>query len=130
MTPTWSLWPCPPCCPQRSRWTPHGSRRWNRSTRRRKRLPFQRTTKTCRTLTKPLIIPRGFFEPVGREKSTTQALSHIQRCIFRKHIFASLPLCIDGTINFKARNNTNFFKKYYTQTIYTLVIMSLLRYCY
>ena len=48
VTPTWSLWPCPPSSRQRSRWTPSSNRRSNRSTRRLNRPRCPRMTKISR----------------------------------------------------------------------------------
>merc|ERR1712018_134768 len=48
--PTSSLSPCPPLCPQRSPWTPSGSRRSSRTSRRPRTPPCPRTMRTCECL--------------------------------------------------------------------------------
>ena len=46
--PTLNLWPCQPCCLQKSKWILNGNKRSNKITKRPKTQPYPRTTKICK----------------------------------------------------------------------------------
>ena len=101
----WSLWPPPPTSPQRSSWIPSGRPRLNRTSRRPRRRPSPRTTRTCR---------RGHvrYRPLKKKSEILKKKHRLFRgnivCLY---LFPSRPhkkMCV-GILNYFYSSETIYF---------------------